>query len=147
MSSSSPSAARIEELPCSQLILQGLELGRTLLEDRFVHGFLELLLVLVKEKRVDDLMDVLNARVVHPTMTACIWIQGTLEDCTEDGRADLAPVEVAGVLQNQAARRLVHRRNWNFLGEKAAIVPIDPQDSAVKPLWRKTRFRYKFQLQ
>ena len=66
-------------------------------------------------------MDIFDARVVHATVAACRGVQRALEDRAEDRRADLAPVEAAAFFEDEAARRLVDRRDRHVLGEQAAV--------------------------
>ena len=47
----------------------------------------------VEKERVDDLVDVLDARVVHPTRAPRYGVERGFKDRAEDGRADRAPVE------------------------------------------------------
>lgn len=82
---------------------------------------MEFFFVGVEEQRVDDFVDVLDARVVHAARAARGRVQRALEDGAEDGRGDLAPVEVAGVLEDEAPDFLTHRRHGDALGEEAAV--------------------------
>lgn len=117
-----PTAARrIEAADGGEFLLQGLELFRARLDGLFLHGGVEFFFVGVEEQRVDDFVDVLDARVVHAARAARGRVQRALEDGAEDGRGDLAPVEVAGILEDEAAHRIVHRRHGDALGEEAAV--------------------------
>ena len=47
-----------------------------------------------------DLVDVLDAGVVHASGASCVRVECALEHCAEDGGRDFAPVEVeAGILE------------------------------------------------
>ena len=56
----------------------------------------------IKEQRVNNLMDILNAGVVHTAAATGFGVQGAFKDCTEDGGGNLGPVEIlAGIGQQQ----------------------------------------------
>ena len=78
---------------------------------------------LVQEKRVDDLVDVLDAGVVHAAGAARFRVERAFEDRAENGRGDAAPVEVvAGLCEEQIFHLVVQERDFDvFIGEKAAV--------------------------
>lgn len=57
----------------------------------------------VKEERVNDLVDVLRAGVVHAALGASLRVEGGLEDTNEDGGA----MEDQSVLKETSSRRVV----------------------------------------
>ena len=54
---------------------------------------IELVAQCIEKERVDDPVDVLDARVVHAARAARRRVERGLKDRAEDGRADRAPVK------------------------------------------------------
>lgn len=67
-------------------------------------------------------MDILYRRIVHTARSTGLGVEGALEHTTEDGRRDLAPVEVErGVLQERIPKLVGELRNVYLLGEEATV--------------------------
>lgn len=61
----------------------------------------------IQEERVNDLVDVFWAGVVHPTGCAGLWVEGGFKHTTENGRRNLGPVGVAGDFVDKQCIQLV----------------------------------------
>ena len=67
-------------------------------------------------------MDILYRGIVHTATAARLWIQCTLENCTEDGGRYLAPVEVQrSMLQQRLLQLLSELWYLDFFFKQAAI--------------------------
>ena len=99
---------------------KGLPLGRHLLHFGDFH---KLGVQAVHEKRVNHLVDVLNAGVVHPSRAARFGIQCAFKHGSEDGRRNLAPVEIGTrVLQQQLLDFVSKTRDGDvLLAEQTAV--------------------------
>ena len=91
----------------------------SLLCDKSFKLFFEI----IKEKRVYNLMNVLQRSIMHSSGTPGGGIQSTLEYSAKDGGADLAPVKIIrGVSQEQVHDLIGEGRNFNIpIGEQAAV--------------------------
>ncbi|MFZ1222201.1 MAG: hypothetical protein WAR01_03055, partial [Dokdonella sp.] len=86
----------IEKAQAGELDVEALELA-FVVADFFQFGF-----QFVEEQRADQLQDVLFAGVVRAQVAPGLGIHDRLEHRAEDGRADAAPVERAGLQQQLA---------------------------------------------
>ena len=114
----------VEEAQRGEFVLELGERRAAVFAQLDLAEFCVFALEFVEEQRGDDLVDVLDAGVVHPAGAARFGVQGALEDGAEDGGADLAPVElVAAVVEDEADDLLVERRHFlrPAVAEQAAV--------------------------
>ena len=79
-------------------------------------------LEVVEEERVDDLVDVLGAGVVHTPSAPLVVGEAAFEDGSEDRGVDLGPVELLAALHDDGgAQVLGERGDDGALGEEAAV--------------------------
>ena len=114
---------RIEECQRGQFVLERLQTAVALPLHLLFQDGVELAAQVVQEKRVDDLVDILYRGVVHTAASTGLRIQRALEDGSEDGGRNLAPVEVErGILEQQLADGVRHAGYLNLLvGKQPAI--------------------------
>ena len=87
-----------------------------------VQNLPEFLFQSVQKERVDDLMNILDAGVVHPSGTPCLGVERAFKDGSEDGRADSRPVESeAHPVQQQVSDLLREPRNLDLASEKPPV--------------------------
>lgn len=86
------------------------------------RGAVELGFQIVEEERVDDLVDVLGAGVVHAAGPARVMAEGAFEYGTEHGWVNARPVEfLAAVHQDLVMNVVVQLRHLDALAEQAAV--------------------------
>ena len=78
---------------------------------------------LVKEKRVDDFVDVFDRGVMHAARAARFGVEGAFKHRAENRRTDFRPVEVFARLDEEEFANFVgEARDLDFLvGEKSAV--------------------------
>ena len=86
-------ARRVEELERAELALEGLQFLVARLDALRLANGGELRVQIVHEKGIDDLVDVLDAGVMHAALAARLGVQRAFEHGPENGRTDFAPVE------------------------------------------------------
>src|SRR5699024_3249103 len=116
-------AGRVKEGQRSELALKGAQPGVFGALDRDRADFIQLRFQIVQKQWIDDLVNVLNARVVHPAVAAGFRAKRTLKHRVENCRADLRPVEIlAGPGQNQIPDFIGEGRYLDVLiGKKPAV--------------------------
>ena len=115
-------AGRVEEGEGGQLVLIGHQLPLPLPLYLLFEDVVKLLAQVVEEQWVDDLVDVLDAGVVHASAATRLRIQRALEHASEDGGRYLAPVETeARVLQEYLPELFGELRYLYLFLEKPAI--------------------------
>ena len=118
-------ARRIEYLETRKLVLERPEQEDALLLDPLALDLRELGLQIIEKERVDHLVDVLDAGVVHAASTSRLRIQGALERRTEDGGADAGPIELLGGLPKKRFLDLLGElRNDDVLALEQVTVDI-----------------------
>ena len=88
----------------------------------------------VKEQRVDDLMDILDAGIVHSAASSGLRIKRTLEHSTEDCRTDLTPIKIITRMLEQQSSNLIIQP-WNLdtpVSKQTAINVWESQQSIIK---------------
>ena len=90
---------------------------------------------LVDEQRVDDLVDVLRAGVVHPAGTAGLWIQRRFENAAEDGGGDLRPVGLHRHFVDQQVKNFFGK--WRHFGGalKQAAIDVGERLQVIAQIW------------
>ena len=79
-------------------------------------------LEVVEEERVDDLVDVLGAGVVHTPSAPLVVGEAPLEDGAEDRGVDLGPVELLAALHDDGGAQVLRERGDDgALGEEATV--------------------------
>ena len=114
---------RVEKRQPGELLLEDAELGLPGLFHLLALDGGELGLQVVQEQRVDDLVYVLHAGVVHAPRPAGIRVQRALESGAEDGGADVLPVEPGRCLGQQVLPDLLRelRDDDALVGEQPAV--------------------------
>ena len=87
-------AGGVKERQACQFLAIGIEAFHALLLDFLLKNRVELVAQIVQEKRVDDLVDVLDAGIMHAAAAARLGVKGALEHGAEDGGRNLAPVKI-----------------------------------------------------
>ena len=109
-------AGRVQKFQPCQLPLKCLQFGLTGFFHRHRRNFRKLRLQAVQKQRVDYLVDILNAGVVHPTGAPGFRVQSALEHGTENGGADSGPIEVlTAPVQNQVDYLIAQAGDGNIL--------------------------------
>ena len=118
-------AGRVQEFQASQFPLKCLQFGLAGPIYRDSGNFLKLCFQPVQEQRVNDLVDVLNGCVVHPAGAPGFRVQCAFKDSAEDGRRNIAPVEVlAGTAENEVDHFIAQARYLNILVREQTAVDI-----------------------
>ena len=108
--------AAVEECQRGYLILKVVQTFVSLLLLGNGLNRIQLFVQSVQEKRVNDLMYVLNARIVHAAGTSGLGVQSALEHSTENSWRDAAPVEIQRTVFHQELKNFVGQtRNLNVL--------------------------------
>ena len=93
----------------------GIESLDALLLYLFFQYLIQFTAQVIQEQRIDHLVDVLNARVVHAAATTGLRIKSTFKDGTKDSWRYLAPIEVeTGILQQGLFQFLRELRYFDF---------------------------------
>ena len=114
---------RVEKRQLGELLLEDAQLGVARPLHLLALDGGKLGLQVVQEQRVDDLVYVLHAGVVHAPRPAGIGIEGALEGGAEDGGADVLPVEPGRRLGQQILPDLLCelRDDDALVGEQPAV--------------------------
>ena len=115
-------AARgVEIFSLAERFLERAQFLRPRFEVFFVHRNAELVAIIIEEQRIDHIVYVFQARVVHAAVAAGLGVQRAFEDGAKNGRRNAAPVEAATLGEDELARRRVDGRDGDGLGEEAAV--------------------------
>ena len=79
----------------------GFQSGNTGFLHRDFLDFLQLGFQSIQKQRVNDLVDVLNAGIVHAAAASSFRVQGAFKHSAENGGADRRPVEILAGLGEQ----------------------------------------------
>ena len=85
--------------------------------------FVKLSFQFVQKQRVNDLVDIFNAGIVHTAAAAGFGVQGAFKDGTENCGAYLCPIEIFACFYKQQLPDLVGKR-WYlniFVREQPAV--------------------------
>ena len=116
-------ASRVEEGQLGELHSESLRPFVTGFRNFYSFYFLKFLSKLIKEQRVDDLMDIFNRGIMHTSAAARFGVQRRFKNCAENSGTDLRPIEIfACFTQQQVTNFLCEIGNFNVLiGKKTAV--------------------------
>ena len=90
----------------------------------------------IEKKRVDDLVDILDAGVVHASIPAGQGVDGALEQSSENGRRDIAPIKIiAGMLQQQFCNLCIESGDFDVSLGKQSAIDVRESSQVVLQVW------------
>ena len=116
--------------------MEGFQLLLALILRLFLLNLGKLVAQIIKEQRVNNLMNIFYGGIVHTTAAASFGVQGAFENSAKDGGANQAPIKIsASAGQKQLTYFVSKLGNFNVFFCKKATVHIREGYQILIQIW------------